>query len=88
MVNSRGSGNPQRDLNHSMPAAKTVKLGDRLNDLITNLNLATAKLNAAVTALAAASGGSVPVLTAVTALQSPVAIATLTTVPNITGGDP
>lgn len=77
MTLSRGSGNPQKDLNHMAPAANVVKLGDRLNDLITTVNVLTAKVNALTAALAAASGGTVPVLTAVTALTSPAAIATL-----------
>jgi hypothetical protein len=35
---SRGSGNPQHDLNHSSPAASTVHLGDWLADLTTAVN--------------------------------------------------
>lgn len=34
-----GSGNPQHDLNHCMPAAKNVRLGDTLSDLILAVNL-------------------------------------------------
>jgi hypothetical protein len=42
-----GTGNVQRDLNHSMPAAFQAKLGDVLNDLITQHNNLLAALTAA-----------------------------------------
>jgi hypothetical protein len=78
---SKGSGNPQRDLNHSSPAANVAKLGDRLFDLIANVNLLTAKVNALTTALNAASGAVIPSLAAVTALVSPAAIPTMASSP-------
>jgi hypothetical protein len=73
----RGSGNPQRDLNHSMPAARTVNLGDRLNDLITNYNLLQTQYAALLAALVAANGAVLPSLAAVSALAAPVQIKTL-----------
>lgn len=41
MAIPKGSGNLQRDLNHSMPAADAVRLGDLLADIIANLNALT-----------------------------------------------
>lgn len=90
MTASRGSGNPQHDLNHMAPAANVVKLGDRMYDLITNYNILASKFNALVTALGA-GGGNVPSLATVDALPSPAsAIATLTApgAPEITGDRP
>lgn len=42
-----GTGDVQRELNHSMPAAFHAKLGDVLNDLITQHNNLLAALVAA-----------------------------------------
>jgi hypothetical protein len=39
MPSSKGSGNLQHDLNHCMPAAHNVRLGDTLADLIAAVNL-------------------------------------------------
>lgn len=74
----RGSGNPQHDLNHMAPAANTVHLGDRMFDVITNLNALTARFNQLIVILTAANGTNVPVMTTVAALlPAPVAIKTL-----------
>jgi hypothetical protein len=75
----RGSGNPQHDLNHMAPAARTVNLGDRLNDLITNYNLLQAQHAALLAALVAANGAVLPSLAAVSALTTPATIKTLIT---------
>jgi hypothetical protein len=90
MTVSKGSGNLQRDLNHMTPAAANARLGDRVNDLITNLNLLTAQFNAALALLVAANGASVPLLTTVTALKAAVAIPTLATLaaPELPGDRP
>jgi hypothetical protein len=87
---SKGSGNPKHDLNHMSPAAANAKLGDRLDDLITQHNLVVAKLNALLAALVAASGASVPAITAVTALAVPVVIPALgsNSAPEIPGDRP
>ena len=77
-VATKGSGNPQRDLNHTTPAANTVRLGDLLNDIITSHN-------ALLAALQAASGGNVPVLTSVNAVRT---LATQPVAPEITGDRP
>lgn len=73
---SKGSGNPKHDLNHMAPAAANVKLGDRLDDLITQHNVLIAKFNALMTALGA-GGSTVPSLTVPQALPAPVAIVAL-----------
>ena len=78
---SKGTGNPQHDLNHMNPAANNARLGDRINDLITQHNLLTAKFNALMTALGA-GGSTVPSLTTTQALASPIAIVTLTSNPS------
>jgi len=87
---SQGSGNPQRDLNHMSRVANEVRLGDILNDVITNLNYNTAQTAALLTALAAASGGNVPSLTAVVALTAPSPVTALTVkrTPEIPGDRP
>jgi hypothetical protein len=86
---SKGSGNLKRDLNHMAPAANNAKLGDRLDDLITQHNILIAKFNSLMTALGA-GGSTVPTLTTTQALTSPVAIQTLATLPTpeITGDRP
>jgi hypothetical protein len=38
-MNPKGSGNLQHDLNHCMPAAHNVRLGDQLSDMIIAINL-------------------------------------------------
>jgi hypothetical protein len=60
-MNTRGSGNPQHDLNHMNPAANNVRLGDTLNDLILTVN-------GILAALIAAPGA--PVLTGVNAVPN------------------
>jgi hypothetical protein len=77
---SKGSGNLKRDLNHMAPAANNAKLGDRIDDLITQHNILVAKFNALVTTLGA-GGSTVPSLTTVDAMPSPIAIQTLATLP-------
>lgn len=90
MGSSKGTGNPQHDLNHSTPAANNARLGDRLFDLITQVNLLTAQHNALMAALVAANGASVPVLTTVSALKAPIAIPALVSnpAPEIPGDRP
>lgn len=89
-MNSKGSGNVKRDLNHMAPAANNAKLGDRMDDLITQHNLLLAKFNALLAALVAANGAVLPSLAAVSALAVPVAIPALgsNAAPEITGDRP
>lgn len=89
MAMSKGTGNPKHDLNHMSPAANNARLGDRIDDLITQHNLLAAKFNSLMTAIGA-GGGAVPSLVVPQALASPIAIATLTSnaAPEIPGDRP
>lgn len=80
MATTRGSGNPQRDLNHMLPAANTVRLGDLLNDMITTINTLQAQL-------IAAQGAVLPTLTGAAATPVRTLSATLPA-PEITGDYP
>ena len=46
MTITRGTGDPQNELNRMSPAARDAKLGDCINDLITGFNLLLAKMDA------------------------------------------
>jgi hypothetical protein len=76
MANSRGSGNPQSDLNGMAPAANVVRLGDTLNDLILAVN--------GIRAALIANPGA-PVLTSVAAVPNRLLV---TVAPEIPGDLP